>query len=145
VITAAATITIANRITKCFIDSPLKIWTTPLVSSNRDTIESVRSTRTAASGNTGGVGPDACIDAVGLEAHSPGLPGAYDRLKQAMMLESDRPNTLRQAIMCCRKGGTLPGVYGGFLDKMPAQGEALMTCPRPKKYSKTNRTNVSRS
>jgi threonine dehydrogenase-like Zn-dependent dehydrogenase len=70
---------------------------------------------------TGGIGPDACIDAVGLEAHMPGLIGAYDRVKQAMMLESDRPHVLRQAIMACRKGGTVsvPGVYGGFDDKIP--------------------------
>jgi threonine dehydrogenase-like Zn-dependent dehydrogenase len=70
---------------------------------------------------TGGMGPDACIDAVGLEAHMPGIIGAYDRVKQAMMLESDRPHVLRQAIMACRKGGTVsvPGVYGGFDDKIP--------------------------
>ena len=70
---------------------------------------------------TGGIGPDACIDAVGLEAHMPGIIGAYDRVKQAMMLESDRPHVLRQAILACRKGGTVsvPGVYGGFDDKIP--------------------------
>jgi threonine dehydrogenase-like Zn-dependent dehydrogenase len=70
---------------------------------------------------TGGRGPDACIDAVGMEAHEPGLVGAYDRLKQAMMLETGRPNALRQAITACRKGGTVsvPGVYGGFIDKIP--------------------------
>jgi threonine dehydrogenase-like Zn-dependent dehydrogenase len=70
---------------------------------------------------TGGIGPDACIDAVGLEAHMPGIIGAYDRVKQAMMLESDRPHALRQAIIACRKGGTVsvPGVYGGFDDKIP--------------------------
>jgi len=70
---------------------------------------------------TGGMGPDACIDAVGLEAHMPGIIGAYDRVKQTMMLESDRPHALRQAIMACRKGGTVsvPGVYGGFDDKIP--------------------------
>jgi threonine dehydrogenase-like Zn-dependent dehydrogenase len=70
---------------------------------------------------TGGRGPDACIDAVGMESHAPGLLGAYDRAKQAMMLESDRPIALRQAIMACRNGGTLsvPGVYGGFVDKLP--------------------------
>ncbi len=70
---------------------------------------------------TGGRGPDACIDAVGLEAHAPGLRGSYDRIKQAAMLETDRPIALRQAIMACRNGGTLsiPGVYGGFLDKVP--------------------------
>jgi threonine dehydrogenase-like Zn-dependent dehydrogenase len=70
---------------------------------------------------TGGMGPDACIDAVGMEAHMPGIIGAYDRVKQAMMLETDRPHVLRQAIMACRKGGTVsvPGIYGGFDDKIP--------------------------
>jgi threonine dehydrogenase-like Zn-dependent dehydrogenase len=70
---------------------------------------------------TGGRGPDACIDAVGLEAHAPGLTYAYDRAKQAMMLESDRPIALRQAIMSCRNGGVVSviGVYGGFIDKFP--------------------------
>ena len=70
---------------------------------------------------TGGLGPDACIDAVGMEAHMPGLIGAYDRVKQATMLESDRPHVFRQAIMACRKGGTVsvPGVYGGLDDKIP--------------------------
>jgi threonine dehydrogenase-like Zn-dependent dehydrogenase len=70
---------------------------------------------------TGGRGPDSCIDAVGLEAHGHGLTYAYDRVKQAMMLESDRPIALRQAIMACRNGGTVSviGVYGGFIDKFP--------------------------
>jgi len=70
---------------------------------------------------TGGLGPDACIDAVGMEAHAPGLVGAYDRVKQAAMLETDRPHALRQAIMACRNGGTVSvaGVYGGFIDKVP--------------------------
>ncbi|MGI8961008.1 MAG: zinc-dependent alcohol dehydrogenase [Bryobacteraceae bacterium] len=70
---------------------------------------------------TGGRGPDACIDAVGLEAHTPGVVGAYDRAKQALMLESDRPIALRQAIMACRNGGVVSviGVYGGFIDKFP--------------------------
>ena len=69
---------------------------------------------------TGGVGPDACIDAVGMEAHSSTLVGTYDTVKQAMMLETDRPFVLRQAIQAIRKGGTLsiPGVYGGVLDKV---------------------------
>jgi threonine dehydrogenase-like Zn-dependent dehydrogenase len=71
---------------------------------------------------TGGRGPDACIDAVGMEAHAPGLAGAYDRTKQALMLETERPYVLRQAIMACRNGGTVsvPGVYAGFSDKFPA-------------------------
>ena len=70
---------------------------------------------------TGGRGPDACIDAVGMEAHAPGMIHAYDRVKQAMMLEADRPHALRQAIMACRNGGTVSviGVYGGFIDKFP--------------------------
>ena len=70
---------------------------------------------------TGGRGPDSCIDAVGLEAHMPGLLYYYDRVKQAVMSESDRPIALRQAIMACRNGGTVsvPGVYGGLIDKMP--------------------------
>jgi threonine dehydrogenase-like Zn-dependent dehydrogenase len=70
---------------------------------------------------TGGRGPDACIDAVGMEAQAPGLQGAYDRLKQAARLESERPYVLREAIQACRKGGTVVvlGVYGGFLDKFP--------------------------
>jgi len=70
---------------------------------------------------TGGRGPDACIDAVGMEAHSHGPIGMYDRVKQATMMETDRPTVLREAIMACRKGGTIsvPGVYGGIADKIP--------------------------
>ena len=70
---------------------------------------------------TGGRGPDACIDAVGMEAHSPGLQYKYDRAKQMMRLENDRPIALRQAIMACRNGGivSVVGVYGGFIDKFP--------------------------
>ncbi len=70
---------------------------------------------------TGGRGPDACIDAVGLEAHGHGMVYAYDRTKQAMRLESDRPSALREAILGCRNGGTVSvvGVYGGFIDKFP--------------------------
>lgn len=70
---------------------------------------------------TGGRGPDSCIDAVGLEAHDGLLQTTYDRTKQAMMLETDRPIALRQTIMACRKGGTVsvPGVYGGWIDKVP--------------------------
>lgn len=70
---------------------------------------------------TGGRGPDACIDDVGMEAHGPIGMFAYDRIKQAMMLETDRPLALREAIMCCRNGGTVAimGVYGGFIDKFP--------------------------
>jgi threonine dehydrogenase-like Zn-dependent dehydrogenase len=70
---------------------------------------------------TGGRGPDACIDAVGLEAHGTSIGEIYDWTKQVMRLGTDRPNVLRQAIQACRKGGTVsvPGVYGGLLDKIP--------------------------
>ncbi len=70
---------------------------------------------------TGGRGPDACIDAVGMEAHGHPAIYAYDRAKQALMLESDRPIALREAIMACRNGGTVSviGVYGGLIDKFP--------------------------
>jgi threonine dehydrogenase-like Zn-dependent dehydrogenase len=70
---------------------------------------------------TAGRGPDACVDAVGMEAHGMGLEGWYDKLKQSMMLETERPVALRQAIMACRKGGivSMPGVYGGLADKIP--------------------------
>jgi len=71
---------------------------------------------------TGGRGPDGCIDAVGMEAHgASALEFAYDRAKQAMMLETERPIALREAIRACRKGGnvSVAGVYGGFGDKVP--------------------------
>lgn len=70
---------------------------------------------------TAGRGPDSCIDAVGLEAHGHGLAYAYDRVKQAMMLETDRPIALREAVMACRNGGTVSviGVYAGMVDKFP--------------------------
>ena len=69
---------------------------------------------------TGGIGPDGCIDAVGMEAHAPTAAGLYDSVKQTLMMETDRPYVLRQAIQSVRKGGTLsiPGVYGGVLDKV---------------------------
>jgi threonine dehydrogenase-like Zn-dependent dehydrogenase len=71
---------------------------------------------------TGGRGPDRCIDAVGTEADAASsFDAAVDRAKAAVLLGSDRPHVLREAIMCCRKGGTIsiPGVYIGFLDKIP--------------------------
>jgi threonine dehydrogenase-like Zn-dependent dehydrogenase len=70
---------------------------------------------------TGNVGPDSCMDAVGMEASGHTLPFLVDRAKQMMKLATDRPNVLRQCIIACRKGGTVsvPGVYGGLLDKMP--------------------------
>ena len=70
---------------------------------------------------TGGRGPDACIDAVGMEAHGHTIDALYDRIKQAVRLEMDRAHALRQALHACRKGGTvsIPGVYGGFIDKVP--------------------------
>ncbi|HYE25864.1 MAG TPA: zinc-dependent alcohol dehydrogenase [Clostridia bacterium] len=70
---------------------------------------------------TGNIGPDSCMDAVGMEADGHGLLYMYDRAKQAVRLQTERPIALRQAIQACRKGGTVsvPGVYGGFIDKMP--------------------------
>ncbi len=70
---------------------------------------------------TNGRGPDSCIDAVGMEAHGTGIQHLYDRTKQAMMLETDRPQVLREAIYAVRKGGTVsvPGVYAGMVDKFP--------------------------
>jgi threonine dehydrogenase-like Zn-dependent dehydrogenase len=70
---------------------------------------------------TGGRGPDACIDAVGMEAHGATLDAYVDKAKAAVFLGTDRPAALRQAIHACRKGGivSIPGVYGGFLDKIP--------------------------
>ncbi len=69
---------------------------------------------------TGGRGPDACIDAVGMEAQGTGLEYAYDRAKQALRMHTDRGEALRQAILACRKGGNLSiiGVYG-LMDKFP--------------------------
>jgi threonine dehydrogenase-like Zn-dependent dehydrogenase len=70
---------------------------------------------------TGGRGPDACIDAVGMEAHGHGLQYAYDRGKQMAKLEFERPIALREAILNCKNGGIVSviGVYGGFIDKFP--------------------------
>ncbi len=71
---------------------------------------------------TGGKGPEKCIDSVGMEAHAAGTVDAmYDRVKQAAMLETDRPHVLREMAYVCRPAGTLsvPGVYGGLLDKIP--------------------------
>jgi threonine dehydrogenase-like Zn-dependent dehydrogenase len=70
---------------------------------------------------TGGRGPDACIDAVGMEAHGHGPMWVYDRGKQALRMQTDRPIALRQAIRACRSGGVVSviGVYGGFIDKFP--------------------------
>ncbi|ANZ23604.1 glutathione-dependent formaldehyde dehydrogenase [Rhodococcus sp. WB1] len=70
--------------------------------------------------STGGRGPDACIEAVGMEAHGTGLMQIYDRVKQALRMETDRATPLRQAIMACRKGGVVSvlGVYG-LTDKFP--------------------------
>lgn len=70
---------------------------------------------------TGGMGPDRCIDAVGLESHGMTPDNIYDRVKVATMTATDRVHALRQIVRCCRKGGTvsIPGVYGGFADKFP--------------------------
>ncbi|PGH42303.1 glutathione-dependent formaldehyde dehydrogenase [Micromonospora sp. WMMA1996] len=80
---------------------------------------------------TAGRGPDACIEAVGMESHDVGPAYAYDKAKQTVRLQSDRPTSVRQAIMACRKGGTVSivGVYGGLVDKFPlgaAMNKALV-------------------
>ncbi|MEV4545389.1 zinc-dependent alcohol dehydrogenase [Micromonospora echinaurantiaca] len=80
---------------------------------------------------TAGRGPDACIEAVGMESHDVGPAYAYDKAKQTARLQSDRPTSVRQAIMACRKGGTVSivGVYGGLVDKFPlgaAMNKALV-------------------
>ncbi|UVF18894.1 glutathione-dependent formaldehyde dehydrogenase [Microvirga terrae] len=71
---------------------------------------------------TNGRGPEKCIDAVGMEAHATAtIDSMYDRVKQATMMETDRPHVLREMAYVCRPAGTLsiPGVYGGLLDKIP--------------------------
>ena len=70
---------------------------------------------------TGGIGPDACIDAVGMESHGFTIDNTLDHVKAAVGLATDRPHALRQAIAACRKGGrvSIPGVYGGMADKFP--------------------------
>jgi threonine dehydrogenase-like Zn-dependent dehydrogenase len=85
---------------------------------NYEEVESVHETL---KDMTGGRGPDHCIDAVGLEGHSPGPMYAYDKVKTALMMETDRPVALREAILACRSGGVVSviGVYGGFIDKFP--------------------------
>lgn len=70
---------------------------------------------------TGGRGPDVCIEAVGMEAHGTGPQYLYDQVKHWVRVETDRPTALREAIMCCRKAGTVVvlGVFVGFVDKFP--------------------------
>ena len=73
---------------------------------------------------TSGQGPDGCIDAVGMESHGAHIDYWYDKAKTAAFMATDRASALRQAINSCRKGGTvsIPGVYGGFIDKIPFGG-----------------------
>jgi threonine dehydrogenase-like Zn-dependent dehydrogenase len=70
---------------------------------------------------TGGIGPDAVIDCVGMESHGLSIDNIADTVKQQLMLVTERPHALREAIIACRKGGrvSIPGVYGGFADKFP--------------------------
>ena len=79
---------------------------------------------------TGGQGPDAYIDAVGLEAHGTTLDAWYDRAKASMFLATDRPHALRQAISACRKGGTvsIPGVYGDGWTSSPEDASIYPNC-----------------
>lgn len=92
-------------------------------------------------GRWGGRGPDACIDAVGMESHGFGLMGKVDRAMQTVRMQTDRPTALREAVHSCRKGGTvsIPDVYGGVFDKMDlgaASGKGLTF--------KTGQTHVQR-
>jgi threonine dehydrogenase-like Zn-dependent dehydrogenase len=70
---------------------------------------------------TGGIGPDACIDAVGMEAHGFGIDNVIDAVKLATHMGTDRPHIVREVLMACRKGGrvSIPGVYGGMADAFP--------------------------
>jgi threonine dehydrogenase-like Zn-dependent dehydrogenase len=70
---------------------------------------------------TGGIGPDVCVGAVGMESHGYTQGAIYDKVKTLALWESEPPHVVREAIRCCRKGGTvsIPGVYGGFADKLP--------------------------
>ena len=70
---------------------------------------------------TGGRGPDVCIEAVGMEAHSPGPQGVYDQVKQQLRLQTDRPSAVREAVLACRKGGSVftLGVFASMVDKFP--------------------------
>ena len=70
---------------------------------------------------TGGIGPDAVIDCVGMESHGLTIDNIADQVKAQLYLATERPHALRQAILACRKGGrvSIPGVYGGFADKFP--------------------------
>jgi threonine dehydrogenase-like Zn-dependent dehydrogenase len=79
-----------------------------------DVLEALRDT-------TGNHGPDACMDVVGMEASGHGVMFAIDRAKQMTRMQMDRPVVLRQAIIACKKGGTVsvPGVYTSFIDKVP--------------------------
>jgi threonine dehydrogenase-like Zn-dependent dehydrogenase len=90
------------------------------VGSETISYEEVDSVLEALQEMTGGRGPDSCIDAVGMEAHGTTVQYKYDRVKQALHLHTDRGEALREAIMACRKGGTLSilGVYG-VMDKFP--------------------------
>ncbi len=85
---------------------------------NYDEVDSIQD---ALRDMTGNEGPDSCMDAVGMEASGHGAFAVYDKVKQSLRLSFDRPTALREAILACRKGGTVsvPGVYGGFIDKVP--------------------------
>jgi len=77
--------------------------------------------RAALNEMTGGIGPDAVIDCVGMESHGLAIDNIVDTVKAHAFLGTERPHALRQAILSCRKGGrvSIPGVYGGFADKFP--------------------------
>ena len=88
---------------------------------SRFDLVAVQEVRDALADLTAGRGPDSCIDAVGMEAHGLSPDNLLDMAKMTVKLTTDRPHVLREAILACRKGGTVsvPGVYGGFVDKIP--------------------------
>jgi threonine dehydrogenase-like Zn-dependent dehydrogenase len=103
------------------IDSlPERLRLAEQVGSETVDLSEVDSLQEALRDTTGGRGPDSCIEAVGMEAEGRGLQGAYDKVKQTLHLETDRATPLREAVLACRKGGTVSviGVWG-LLDKFP--------------------------
>src|SRR3546814_11179228 len=88
---------------------------------------------------TGGIGPDACIDAVGLEAHGFFADNVWDQIKVATFMGTDRAHSIRQAILACSKGGrvSMPAVYGGFVETLPLGAYLARGLPR-----KTGQTHV---
>jgi len=94
---------------------------------------------------TGGIGPDACIDAVGMESHGVTADSVMDKVKSTVGLVTDQTHGLRQVILACRKGGriSIPGVYGGVTDKFPIG--ALMEKASPSRAGRPMSKNIRRN